>query len=209
MGTVKTPSRRTAACAALIVAGLVGAVHAQDKSKPAVGVGRSELGGAVAGRAGPEAGVWVIAETRDLPTQFAKIVVTDDAGRFLVPDLPKANYSVWVRGYGLTDTRRLPRRRAPGSISLPFLRSTRARRRRSLPTGLLVRDDARPAAREFPLEQIKSQGEWLNIVKTGACQSCHALGTPGTRTMPKGLGSFRSFRRCVAPAPARVRRRRS
>ena len=46
----------------------------------------------------------MIAETTDLPTKFAKIVVTDDRGRYLLPDLPKANYSVWVRGYGLVDS---------------------------------------------------------------------------------------------------------
>ena len=53
---------------------------------------------------GPEAGVWVIAETTDLPTRFARIVVTDDQGRYVVPDLPKATYQVWVRGYGLVDS---------------------------------------------------------------------------------------------------------
>ena len=46
----------------------------------------------------------MIAETTDLPTKFAKIVVTDDQGRYVIPDLPKANYSVWVRGYGLVDS---------------------------------------------------------------------------------------------------------
>ena len=46
-------------------------------------------------RARAEAGVWVIAETTDLPTKFAKIFVTDDAGRYyLIPDLPKANYKI-------------------------------------------------------------------------------------------------------------------
>ena len=65
------------------------------------------------GRNGPEAGVWVIAETNDLPTKYAKIVVTDDRGRYLIPELPKASYSVWVRGYGLVDS---PKRRAtPGT----------------------------------------------------------------------------------------------
>src|SRR6185312_2657996 len=59
-----------------------------------------------------EAGVWVIAETTDLPTKFVKIVVTDDLGRFLVPDLPKARYSVWVRGYGLIDSPKV--RSTPG-----------------------------------------------------------------------------------------------
>src|SRR5260370_25859824 len=41
------------------------------------------------------------------------------------------------------------------------------------------------------MEQVKSQGEWLNIMKSGACQSCHALGTPGTRTLSKRLGTFK------------------
>src|SRR5258706_6897514 len=70
----------------------------------AVAVGAADLGGVVTGSTGPEAGVWVIAETTDLPTKFARIVVTDDGGRYLIPDLPKANYKVWVRGYGLVDS---------------------------------------------------------------------------------------------------------
>jgi hypothetical protein len=46
----------------------------------------------------PEAGVWVIAETASLPTPYRKIVVTDDQGRFAIPELPAADYQVWVRG---------------------------------------------------------------------------------------------------------------
>src|SRR6185436_10342553 len=38
-----------------------------------------------------------------LPVRYIKSVVTDDRGRFLVPDLPQANYTVWARGYGLVD----------------------------------------------------------------------------------------------------------
>jgi hypothetical protein len=60
----------------------------------------------VTSRSRPEAGVWVIAETRELGTRFAKIVVTDDRGRFVLPDLPKAQYQVWVRGYGLSIRRK-------------------------------------------------------------------------------------------------------
>jgi hypothetical protein len=69
-----------------------------------VSIGAADLGGVVTGVNGPEAGVWVLAETTDLPTKFAKIVVTDDRGRYVMPDLPRANYNVWVRGYGLVDS---------------------------------------------------------------------------------------------------------
>ena len=62
------------------------------------------ISGVVQGQQGPEAGVWVIAETNDLPTNLIKIVVTDDQGRFVLPELPTASYSVWVRGYGLVDS---------------------------------------------------------------------------------------------------------
>ena len=72
-----------------------------------VNVGANDLGGTVSGASGPEAGVWVIAETTDLPTKFAKVVVTDDQGRYLIPELPKAKYKVWVRGYGLVDSAKL------------------------------------------------------------------------------------------------------
>src|SRR5512142_2515619 len=77
--------------------------------------GPTEIAGVVTGPRGPEAGVWVIAETNDLPTKFVRIVVTDDRGRYLVPDLPKANYSVWVRGYGLVDS---PKSKSPSGKTL-------------------------------------------------------------------------------------------
>ncbi len=69
-----------------------------------VSIDSDDIGGVVNSSKGPEAGVWVIAETTELPTKFRKIVVTDDRGRFLLPQLPKANYKVWVRGYGLVDS---------------------------------------------------------------------------------------------------------
>src|SRR5213078_1377493 len=79
---------------------------------PAVRVDSNAIGGVVTGPSGPEAGVWVIAETSELATKFAKIVVTDDQGRYLLPDLPKATYRVWVRGYGLVDSPKV--QTAPG-----------------------------------------------------------------------------------------------
>src|SRR6201988_348289 len=69
-----------------------------------VTIDNDDIGGVVNGPKGPEAGVWVIAETRDLPVRYIKTVVTDDRRRFVVPDLPSASYPVWVRGYGLVDS---------------------------------------------------------------------------------------------------------
>ena len=93
-----------AATAAAILFVVSPADMKSQRNAAAVTVGVTDIGGVVTGRQGPEAGVWVIAETTDLPTKLAKIVVTDDQGRYLVPDLPKANYNVWVRGYGLIDS---------------------------------------------------------------------------------------------------------
>ena len=75
-----------------------------NAQQAAVAIDNDDIGGVVRGPAGPEAGVWVIAETTELPTKFARMVVTDDQGRYVIPDLPTANYSVWVRGYGLVDS---------------------------------------------------------------------------------------------------------
>ena len=90
-----------------------------------VAIDADDIGGVVTGPNGPEAGVWVIAETRDLPVRYIKSVVTDDRGRFVVPDLPKANYSVWARGYGLVDSDKATAARASASRSPPSPRRTR------------------------------------------------------------------------------------
>src|SRR3954470_4151808 len=84
------------------------ALGAARPAAESIRVNADGIGGVVTGSKGPEAGVWVIAETEDLPTKFVKIVVTDDEGRYLLPDLPKANYHVWVRGYGLVDSKKVP-----------------------------------------------------------------------------------------------------
>src|SRR5687768_583657 len=81
--------------------------------EPAPVTDGDDIVGVVTGPRGPEAGVWVIAETRDLPTPYTKIVVTDDQGRYAIPDLPKATYNVWARGYGLVDGQK--NRATPGS----------------------------------------------------------------------------------------------
>src|SRR5258708_19631906 len=88
-----------AACLLLVVSFFLVTARAQQPAT--VAIDNDDIGGVVTSASGPEAGVWVIAETRDLPVRYIKAVVTDDRGRFVVPDLPKANYAVWARGYGL------------------------------------------------------------------------------------------------------------
>ena len=77
-----------AGIAVLLAACAAGTGSREDDSTERIG--ENDLGGVVKSANGPEAGVWVIAETSDLPTKFAKIVVTDDQGRYVMPGLPKA-----------------------------------------------------------------------------------------------------------------------
>src|SRR5262245_27594168 len=103
-------------CGVLVCASSVSAfnvISAQQSATPAVAIDADDIGGVVTGAKGPEAGVWVIAETSDLPTRFVRIVATDDRGRYVIPDLPKASYNVWVRGYGLVDSAKS--KAAPGA----------------------------------------------------------------------------------------------
>src|SRR3954462_2838917 len=95
---------RTAATIGLVLLATPLPASLSAQQATAVSIGETELGGVVRSSNGPEAGVWVIAETTDLPTRFIKIVVTDEHGRYVIPELPKANYDVWVRGYGLVDS---------------------------------------------------------------------------------------------------------
>src|SRR5213595_2788998 len=84
------------------------------RAQTAVAIDNDDIGGVVTGANGPEAGVWVIAETRSTPTRLIKSVVTDDRGRYVVPDLPAGDYDVWVRGYGLVDSPKV--KATPGKI---------------------------------------------------------------------------------------------
>src|SRR5204862_640855 len=93
---------------------LILAAPSRAQQTATVAIDNDDIGGVVLGPNGPEAGVWVIAETNELPTKFAKIVVTDDQGRYVIPDLPKAIYNIWVRGYGLVDSAKV--RANPGKI---------------------------------------------------------------------------------------------
>src|SRR5271154_4987361 len=94
----------TAVAIASLAMAWSGPLNAQQKA--ALSVSADAIGGRVTGANGPEAGVWVIAETTDLPTKFAKMAVTNDAGQFVIPQLPSAKYKIWVRGYGLVDSQK-------------------------------------------------------------------------------------------------------
>jgi hypothetical protein len=177
----RTMVRRTAAVLVLVsVVELAG----QRPFAPPVSVDADDIGGVVTSASGPEVGVWVIAETTDLPTRFAKVVVTDQQGRFLVPDLPRATYDLWVRGYGLVDSSRV--RSMPGrTTNLTALTAPSASAAAEYYPALYWFSMLRvPGRQEFPVGKVASQGAWLNTIKTGACQSCHALGTNGMRTVP-------------------------
>src|SRR5215470_17237787 len=72
---------RSALIGIVLVAGFAG------QSIPALQTQQAANGyiqGTVRSSAGPEAGVWVIAETKDLPTNLIKIVVTDNNGRYVM-----------------------------------------------------------------------------------------------------------------------------
>jgi len=156
------------------------------------GIGESDLAGMVTSANGPEAGVWVIAETTDLPTKFTKIVVTDDRGRYLIPELPKANYSVWVRGYGLIDSPKV--QAAPGKIlDLNAVVATSATAAADYYPAIYWYSMLKvPERNEFPLGKAANQGQWLDLTKTDGCYTCHQLGNKATRTIPKELGHFNS-----------------
>jgi len=186
---------------AMSLAGMPATLSAQQNPPAAVSISDADISGVVTSAKGPEAGVWVIAETRDLPTKFVKIVVTDDQGRYVLPELPKANYDIWVRGYGLVDSPKV--KAAPG---------------KALDLKAVVAPNDAAAAEYYPAqywysmlqipdkslfpgtgpngngmsEHVKNQGQWLAKLKTHACNSCHQLGNKPTRTIPKELGEFKS-----------------
>jgi len=154
-------------------------------------IATDEIGGIVRSPRGVEAGVWVIAETHDFQTRFVKIVVTDEAGRYLIPQLPHAKYSVWVRGYGLADS--------PGVDAIPG---------RRLALAAVVAPDAAAAAKTYPaaywyaMMKIPEEAQvaalpggrngYLMWMKNMGCVGCHQLGNLATRTIPKTLGTFKS-----------------
>src|SRR5438093_10049146 len=150
--------------------------RAQQPASAAPRIDNNDLGGVVTGPKGPEAGVWVIATTTDLPTPFTRIVVTDDQGRYVLPDLPQATYSVWVRGYGLVDSPRV--RATPGkALNLTAVPAPTPRAAAEYyPAGYWFSLLRIPAKSEFPgtgpqgngiSANTKSQAEHVRLEESG------------------------------------------
>jgi hypothetical protein len=176
----------------------------QPKGAPAVAtpsIDADDIGGVVTSRFGAEAGVWVVAETTELGTRFAKMVVTDDFGRYVIPDLPKATYRVWVRGYGLVESPKATTE--PGktvnltAVIAPSLQAA-AQYYPAIYWASMIRV---PDRSQFPGTgadgngipvNFKAQDQWLNMVKTNGCGNCHQLGNYATRNIPDSLGHFDS-----------------
>jgi hypothetical protein len=162
---------------------------AQAQQGDAVALDDDDIGGVVTSADGPEAGVWVIAETNEFQTRYAKIVVTDDDGRYLIPDLPTAEYEVWVRGYGLADSQKV--NAAPGDpLDLTAI----------VAPSRAIAAQTYPAIAWYAMMHLPTEDElanvegglnrYLNTMKNNSCVGCHQLGQQATRTIPAGLGEF-------------------
>ena len=182
--------------AALAVAGFLLAPTARADAQTVVAIDADDIGGVVTGPHGPEAGVWVIAETRDLPTRFAKMVVTDDRGRYVVPDLPAAKYQLWVRGYGLVDSPKVDA--APGRhVNLTAVPApNEAAAAQYYPAiywfAMLKIPDKDQFGGKSDIPEKMTQVDWLTTIKNQSCVGCHQLGQLATRTIPAALGQFKS-----------------
>ena len=187
----------------LVLVGFVAVVAAGAgiaQRRVAVALDDDDIGGVVSSANGPEAGVWVIAETDDLPTTFRRIVVSAGEGRYVLPDMPEASYQVWARGYGLVDSAPTPA--VPGErLDLTARRAPDAQSAAAVyPANYWYSLIDVPAASEFQgtgpegngiSPQMRTQADWINQMKTG-CELCHQLGTKATREVPEALGRFAS-----------------
>ncbi len=170
--------------AILCFLGTAGCLYAQKSD---------EITGVVASAKGPEAGVWVIAETTDLPTRYIKEVVTNDQGAYLIPALPAANYTVWARGYGLVDSPKVQSRPGKKIDLKPTVAPDKKTAAQLYPGNYWYAMLKVPQKNEFPgtgpkgngiSTSVKTQGQWLHLIKTDSCESCHQLGNAYTRTIP-------------------------
>ena len=173
------------------VVALVAASATQAASVAAVHGDAHDIAGVVSSAHGPEAGVWVIAETSDFATRFARIVVTDDQGRYLVPDLPAAHYRLWVRGYGLEDSMKVES--DPGktvNLTAPVAASA-AQAAKVYPAAYWYAMMKLPTEEEVAHVRGGRNG-YVMLMKSAGCIGCHQLGNLATRTFPAALGEVGS-----------------
>lgn len=173
---------------------------ARPAAQPSLGVGvqidNDDIGGVVTGKGGPEAGVWVIAETTELGTRFAKMAVTDDRGRYVIPDLPPATYNLWVRGYGLVDSPKVRASRGQVVNLTAVTAQNAAAAAEYYPAiywfaMLKIPDKSLfpgtgPDGNGMPVA-FRTQEQWLNAVQLNGCGNCHQLGDKATREFPAAL----------------------
>jgi len=189
-------ARATALSLIIGIAALPGTGAAQVQGSQAISIGDADLGGVVSGPNGPEAGVWVIAETTELPTKYAKMVVTDDHGRYVLPGLPRANYSVWVRGYGLVDSPKV--QSAPGrmlsltAVPAPDVKAAAQYYPAIYWYSMLKIPDEDQFGGKSDVPEKVTQTDWLKQVKNIGCIGCHQLGQLSTRTIPAAFSDTKS-----------------
>lgn len=187
--------QRFIAVISLVCVTLAWAVYAQVPAAAKRAYPEGFISGRVLNGTNPEGGVWVIAETHETNTPFVKIVVTDEAGHFTLPQLPDATYSVWVRGYGLVDSAKVKGRPGDTNLTLAVQSAKDAREAAKVYPGdywLSLLEP--PAAGNFPgtggvanggngfLPSILSQDDWMHRFKKD-CNFCHQLGNQLTRTL--------------------------
>ena len=165
-----------------------GSAYAGDAGVPTVPNG---IAGVVTSKAGPEAGVWVVAETLDLATRFMKVVVTDDQGRYVLPELPKANYKIFVRGYGLVDSTPVESTIGKKLNLTATVAPTKKAAAEYYPPNYWLSLMRMPAENEFPgtgpkgngiSPNIKTQQQYIGEFRI--CITCHSLGSKITRDTP-------------------------
>jgi hypothetical protein len=195
MVAVSSSWRKTARAAAAALALAALAVGTSAQQSASIRVDADDIGGVVTSGRGPEAGVWVIAETSALPTKFRKIVVTDDKGQFVIPDLPRTSgqpYKVWVRGYGLVDSAPVDAM-AGRTIALQATPAPTPKAAAEIyPANYWYSLMEVPPPSDFPgtgptgngiSPRMTSQADWISQLKDG-CQLCHQMGNKATREIP-------------------------
>ncbi|HHX83685.1 MAG TPA: carboxypeptidase regulatory-like domain-containing protein, partial [Pseudomonadaceae bacterium] len=208
--TLPAPAHFVSLCSAAALCGLAACSGEQPTNASASTASSAEnatissmsskvISGQVRSAMGPEAGVWVIAETRDLPTRFARIVVTDDAGRYLLPELPEANYDIWVRGYGLVDSAKVQARPGQALDLEASIAPDAAAAAQYYPAGYWYSLLELPTEDQFPgtgadgngiSPTMRNQAQFIHQLTNGGCVVCHQMGNAATRTIPELFNGF-------------------